>query len=871
MKKNQTDKNLSIISIQSCDIKSYREKKKINENNNNNHIMTKEEEKNLRKALSNHFVFREITPEVLDSVINECIFCTFSKGNIIYNEGEEGNFFYVISKGKIQAYDKLKKVIKKYGEWDCFGELSLITQQKREETVKCLENVELFSIDGISFRETQKRINEQILKERYDFLHNIFIFETLDTISKYNVAQRVILKTFEKNTKIINYGDIGYDLYIIKEGLVSCRIDNKEIRQLKVNDYFGQNAILIDTKRGMDVIAIENTTCFQISKDALIEALGENYTDSILLCFFKNCIEKSESLKVLFHENIINDVYKLFNIGIYSKDEKLLNENSDQLYKKNPRRLIFIIEGSIYKNNVLLGNKGNFIGEEFFEKYKNNPLLENITVFPDLITLEADILKLSHKMKINLNEDKPLNLLNRLNKLKNITLFKTLSEKLLEKIASKLRKKKFYENEVIVEEGTIGDLFYLISKGRVKITKEGNYIRELESGNCFGENSLFQSNIKRTASVIAIESKVICYVLSKDDFDELLKEKNIKDYLLKKFALQDTSITLHDLNYIKFLGKGKFGSVSLVHNHKNIYAIKAISRQKVERQKILAKYFVYERRVMLSLDHPFIVKMVKSLKNNLFCFLLIEYVNGKNLHDYLNHRTIKNNIYETQFYIGSLLLMLDYLQKKFIAHRDIKPQNIMIDSNGYLKMIDFGTAKVLTNYTSTIIGTPHYIAPEILQGKGYSLSCDFWSIGICMYEIFYGEFPFGNKAHEVIEIYKEVLHKDLIFPEDNKFKFVNEFIQNLLTKKVNKRICNIDSLKHMNFFEGFDFQKLCDFCLEPPFKPEFTNIDKFLEINSPYENYVNHDIIRSSTTSKKDKGKKEHIPHDYDKNWANEF
>ena len=274
---------------------------------------------------------------------------------------------------------------------------------------------------------------------------------------------------------------------------------------------------------------------------------------------------------------------------------------------------------------------------------------------------------------------------------------------------------------------------------------------------------------------------------------------------------------------------------------------------------------------MLTLDHPFIVKMVKSMKNNLFCFLLIEYVNGKNLHDYLTERKTKNNIYETQFFIASLLLMLDYLQQKFIAHRDIKPQNIMIDSNGYLKMIDFGTAKVLTNYTSTIIGTPHYIAPEILQGKGYSLSCDFWSIGICMYEIFYGDFPFGNHAHEVIEIYKEVLHKDLILPENNEFKIVNEFLENLLTKKVNKRICNIDSLKHMKFFEGFDFQKLCDFCLEPPFKPEYTDITKFLEINSPYENYVNHEIIHSTTTTKKDKGKKEHIPHDYNKNWADEF
>ena len=152
----------------------------------------------------------------------------------------------------------------------------------------------------------------------------------------------------------------------------------------------------------------------------------------------------------------------------------------------------------------------------------------------------------------------------------------------------------------------------------------------------------------------------------------------MKKYLLKKFALQDTSITLKDLHYIKFLGKGKFGSVSLVHNHKNIYAIKAISRKSVDKQKILAKYFVNERRIMLTLDHPFICKMVKSMKNSSFCFLLMEFVNGKNLDEYLSTRVIKKSIYETQFYIGSMLLMLEYLQKKLIAHRDIKPSNIMM-------------------------------------------------------------------------------------------------------------------------------------------------------------------------------------------------
>ena len=862
----KSNSNLSIISIKSAEIESFRNNEKIKEDDNN-HIMTKEEEINLRFALSNHFVFRDITVEVLNSCINQCIFCTFSKNKIIYKEGEEGNFFYVISKGKIEATEK-NKFKKKYKEWDCFGELSLITQQKREETVKCLEDVELFSFDGIAFRDTQKRMNEQILKERFDFLNNIFIFKCLDSISKYNVAQRVILKIFNEGNQIIKMGEEGETLYIIKEGLVSCRIGDNEVRQLKVHDYFGLNAILINAKRGMDIFALEKTTCFELSEDELIEALGQNYIDILLFCFFKNCIEQCENLKIIFPDILIDDLFKLFITGIYSKDEKIYDENNTLTYKKNPKRIIFVIEGSIYKNNELIANKGDCIGKEFFEDYKK-PILENLKVFPDLISLEADILSISNLIKIDLNGEKPLNLLNRLGKLKKLTLFKNLSDKILESIASKLKKKRYEENEIIVHEGEKGEKLFLISKGRVKISKEGVYIRELEAGNCFGENVLFMNHVKRTATVTAID-KVVCYLLFKTDFDVLLKEQNVKNYLLKKFALQDTSITLKDLHYIKFLGKGKFGSVSLVHNHKNIYAIKAISRKSVEKQKMLAKYFVYERRVMLTLDHPFIAKMVKSMKNNLFCFLLIEYVNGKNLSEYLSNRLSFKNIFETQFYIGSMLLMLEYLQKKYIAHRDIKPANIMIDTNGYLKMIDFGTAKVLIDYTSTVIGTPHYIAPEILQGKGYSLSCDFWSVGICMYEIFYGVYPFGNHAHEVIEIYKEVLHKDFNFPDDNtKFKNVNDFINNLLTKKVNKRNCNINNLKQMKFFEDFDFEKLNDFEYTPNYIPPNVDLNKYLKINSPYENIVSHENISNSSTIKK--GKKDYVPPDYDKNWADEF
>ena len=637
------------------------------------------------------------------------------------------------------------------------------------------------------------------------------------------------------------------------------------------NEYFGQNAILIDVKRGADIIALNKTVCYEISKDDLKEALTEDYIEIILFCFFKNAIEKNASLKNIFIDSLLQDIFKCFSIQQYIKHERIYDPKNKIPLKSNNKKLVLILEGSLFKDNLLWADKGKILGEELLSD-TNQTISEEIYANPDAITFEANLFDIAKVLKIDLSQDKdnkekPLNILRAINKLKKIYLFKNLSEKTLESIAEGMKKQKFKPNEYIIEENTIGDKFFLIIKGRVRITVKGEFVRDLDSGDCLGENSLLTDSVLRTASAIALE-KVLCYVLSKNDFQVILNDENTREYLLRKLALQDTEISLSSLHYIKFLGKGKFGTVSLVHNKKNIYAIKAISRKSVEREKILAKYFVNERKIMLSLDHPFIIKMVKSMKNKHFCFLLIEFVNGTNLDEYLSHRESKQNLYETQFYIGSMLLMLDYLQKKYIAHRDIKPSNIMIDSNGYLKMIDFGTAKILTDYTSTIIGTPHYIAPEILQGRGYSLSCDFWSLGICMYEIFYGKYPFGNYANEVIEIYKEVLRNDFSFPcENTKVVNVNSFIRCLLNKKVNERTCNVSKLKRKAFFEGFEFDKLNDFKLKAPHKPLKQNFAKYLNENHPYEDLVQED----NTCVGKKKPNDNDIPPDYDPNWANEF
>jgi cGMP-dependent protein kinase len=820
------------------------------------------------KILKKLIIFQGVSQEILSIIASEMTLLSLPKDKTVYDLNDEGNFFYIIAKGKVSVnfQETETNVLTK---WHTFGEISLFTDKKREEVITTKEDTELFIIDGESFRDIQKRNNEMVLKERYNFLNNIFLFECLDKISKYNVAQKMQKKEFPPNSKIITEGEKGDKLYIIKEGIVSCRIGPKEIRRLSNNEYFGQNSILIDVKRSANIIALQKTTCYELSKYDLKEALTKDYIDVILFCFFKNAIDKNNNLKNIILESHLHGVFNCFSIQQYSKHEHLYDQKNKKSIKSQNKKLVLLIEGSLFnKEKSLIADRGKFLGEELFNDIDKG-ITDDIYANPDAITFEADIFDIAKIMKIDLIKDKekPLNILRAINKLKKIYLFRNLSDETLESIALGMKKQKFKPNEYIIEENTEGDLFYLIIKGRVRITVKGNYVRDLDSGDCLGENVLLTDNQLRTASAMALE-KVLCYVLSKSEFQVILNDNNTKEYLMKKLALQDTEISLDSLNYIKFLGKGKFGTVSLVHNHKNIYAIKAISRKSVEREKILARYFVNERKIMLSLDHPFIVKMVKSMKNQHFCFLLIEYINGTNLDQYLTKRENKQNVYETQFYIGSILLMLDYLQKKFIAHRDIKPSNIMIDHNGYLKMIDFGTAKILTDYTSTIIGTPHYIAPEILQGRGYSLSCDFWSLGVCMYEIFYGKYPFGNYANEVIEIYKEILKNNFMFPvENSKVENVNYFIKGLLNKKVNERTCNVSSLKKKPFFEGFEFDKLNDFKLKAPYKPNKQNFEKYLNENNPYENYVKED----STVIKKKGKNNEEIPSDYDPNWADEF
>lgn len=822
----------------------------------------------LRNVINNHPLFAEMTENIKSYLTSNFYLYFFSVGTYIYEEGAFGNFFFVVYKGHLEittegSMNGNEKSVtpvthKKISPWDCFGERCLISDCRRNEKVLALTNVELLVLDSFVFKECLHKIADEKYKERFEFINTLSFFQPLDAISKYLICENVREVSFRSHKVIIKQNDVGDAMYIIKKGKVSCKKNGVEVRQLSSKDYFGQNAILFNAKRTLDVISITEVVCFMITKDDLMNLFGDSeYKDKIIYSFFKSIVTANEILKDVFIDSISEKIYHAFLLKFYKFDEDVaISEYESGNSGKIENKVLVVLDGGLYKENSrneCVAKRGDVLGVENIYDNKAKSYSEVLDIEnckfkanPDCITLECNIEKLvkiicdeftggnsscgHFSAKQNSNKAvvlNPLKLLNRITKLQKCYLFQHLSKQSLEKIALKMQKQKYKKSEIIVSENSVGNTFFLIKKGRVRVSKDGKILRDLEKGNCFGELALLEANNKRTATVVAIENKVIVYVLSKNDLDLILDDANTKEYLVKKLALQDSNISLDQLKVMHFLGKGKFGNVYLVHNNKTIYAIKSITKSSVSKQKMLSQYFINERRVMLTLDHPFIVKLVKTLKNSQFVFFLIEYINGCPLDHYLSYnkntkgKVRLRNIDETTFYSASLMLIVDYLHKKYIAHRDIKPANIMINTNGYIKLIDFGTAKVLKDYTSTVIGTPHYIAPEVLKGKGYSMSCDYWSVGITIFEIFYGYYPFGNAASDVVEIYNEIINKKLYFPNFNgMYNNMNSFISGLLCKDVSERCCNLNILKREVVFEGFDWDALIDFKLTAPYLPE---------------------------------------------------
>ena len=311
------------------------------------------------------------------------------------------------------------------------------------------------------------------------------------------------------------------------------------------------------------------------------------------------------------------------------------------------------------------------------------------------------------------------------------------------------------------------------------------------------------------------------------------------------------TVSLEDFKIMKILGRGSFGKVSLVQYKATgeYYAMKSLKKDVLLDQDQVEST-ILEKKILQSLDHPFLVGMIFCFQTVERIYFVMPFIRGGELFQHLRVSKFFNEE-KVRFYAASIGLALDYLHSKGIIYRDIKPENILIGEDGYLKLIDFGMAKIVKNdeKATSFCGTPEYLAPEIITGEGHNRAADWWSYGILIFEMLCGIPPFYCDNNE--KMYELIMHADLRFPKkipisDN----AKDLLKKLLVKKQNNRLGaqnGFTEIRVHSFFSGFNFDALLAKKLQPPFIPTLSGK---LDVGNFDEEFTSEDVVTSAIPEK---------------------
>ncbi|XP_065153380.1 cGMP-dependent protein kinase 2 [Paramisgurnus dabryanus] len=449
--------------------------------------------------------------------------------------------------------------------------------------------------------------------------------------------------------------------------------------------------------------------------------------------------------------------------------------------------------------------------------------------------------------------------------LRSVSLLRDLPEEKLAKIVDCLEVDYFDKGEYIIREGEEGNTFFIIAKGEVSVTQtadgfsEPQEIKTLGVGDYFGEKALISEDV-RSANIIAKENDTQCLVVDRDNFNQMVGtyeelQAYLREYveqlslsderrnassqsplydcspeaaeirrLRERAAALSCSTFLKELQIVATLGMGGFGRVELVKlTEDTAFALKCIKKQHIvdSRQQ---EHIYSEKNILLQTNSNFIVRLFRTFRDDKYVYMLLEVCLGGELWSVLRDMGCFDEA-TARFCTGCVLEAFDYLHGTGIVYRDLKPENLLLDAEGYVKMTDFGFAKKigLGKKTWTFCGTPEYVAPEVIMNKGHDFGADCWSLGILIFELLIGSPPFTGS--DPIRIYTMVLHgiEKVDIPKRIS-KRPEDLIRRLCKLNPAERLGNkkngiVDIKKH-KWFQGFNWEGLRRRKLTSPLKRE---------------------------------------------------
>lgn len=552
-----------------------------------------------------------------------------------------------------------------------------------------------------------------------------------------------------------------------------------------------------------------------------------------------------------------------------SSEKKLITDalNKNQFLKRlDPQQIKDMVEcmyGRNYQQGSYIikqGEPGNHIfvlAEGRLEVFQGEKLLSSIpmwTTFGELAILynctrTASVKAITNVKTWALDREVFQNIMRRTaqardeeyrNFLRSVSLLKNLPEDKLTKIIDCLEVEYYDKGDYIIREGEEGSTFFILAKGKVKVTQstEGHdqpqVIKTLQKGEYFGEKALISDDV-RSANIIAEENDVACLVIDRETFNQTVGtfdelQKYLEGYVAtlnrddeKRHAKR--SMSSWKLSKALSLEMIQLKEKVKVKNENIAFAMKCIRKKHIVDTK-QQEHVYSEKRILEELCSPFIVKLYRTFKDNKYVYMLLEACLGGELWSILRDRGSFDEP-TSKFCVACVTEAFDYLHRLGIIYRDLKPENLILDADGYLKLVDFGFAKKIGSgqKTWTFCGTPEYVAPEVILNKGHDFSVDFWSLGILVYELLTGNPPFSGidqmmtynlilKGIEKMDFPRKITRR----PED--------LIRRLCRQNPTERLGNlkngINDIKKHRWLNGFNWEGLKARSLPSPLRRELS-------------------------------------------------